>query len=73
MNSRLEKLEKMPSGGFTLTFQGGAKVEADAVVGADGVKSTIRRLLLGDNHPDAYPKYSGEFGKIRMIYSSGND
>ena len=35
----------------TLTFANGATVEADAVIGADGVRSTIRQALYGDDHP----------------------
>lgn len=64
MNKRLQDLVKEQSGGYTLIFQDGTKVEADAVVGADGIKSKTRQILLGEDNPDAYPKYSGEFGTI---------
>jgi salicylate hydroxylase len=39
-------------GGFSvLTFAHGATVEADLVVGADGIKSTVRRQLFSDQQP----------------------
>ena len=63
MNKRIENLIEKPSGAYTLSFQDGTTTEADAVIGADGIKSTVRQILLGKDNPDAYPKYSGEFGK----------
>ena len=63
MNKRLENLVRKPSGAYTLSFQDGTTTEADAVIGADGIKSAVRQILLGNDNPDAYPKYSGEFGK----------
>jgi salicylate hydroxylase len=39
----------------TLSFVDGARVECDAVIGADGIHSTIRRCLLG---PEA-PRFTG--------------
>ena len=63
MDKRLENLVTQPSGGYTLSFEDGTTAEADAVIGADGIKSRVRQILLGKDNPDAYPKYSGEFGK----------
>jgi salicylate hydroxylase len=34
-----------------LAFENGAHVEADIVIGADGVRSVIRQALYGDDHP----------------------
>ena len=34
-----------------LTFANGAKVEADFVIGADGVRSIVRQALYGDDNP----------------------
>ncbi|GJN76258.1 monooxygenase [Purpureocillium lilacinum] len=41
-----------------LTFQDGTTAEADAVIGCDGVKSTLRRIMFGDDHPASRPRYS---------------
>ena len=39
-----------------LTFANGARVEADLVIGADGIRSAVRAQLLGDSRP----VFSGE-------------
>ncbi|MEU1199706.1 FAD-dependent monooxygenase [Streptomyces sp. NPDC005813] len=46
-----------------LTFAGGATVEADLVVGADGIKSVVRRELFGDKGP----VFSGEHAYRAVI------
>jgi 6-hydroxynicotinate 3-monooxygenase len=38
-------------GGFTLRFADGTSATADAIVGADGVHSTVREILLGAERP----------------------
>lgn len=47
------KLESIVDNGTsaTLTFTNGNVVEADLVVGADGIKSTVRKLLFSDQQP----------------------
>ena len=52
------KLETVEDKGdrAVLTFAGGRTVEADLVVGADGIKSTVRRQLFSDQEP----VFSGE-------------
>ncbi|MFI8949782.1 FAD-dependent oxidoreductase [Streptomyces sp. NPDC053750] len=46
-----------------LTFAGGKTVEADLVVGADGIKSVVRRELFGDKGP----VFSGEHAYRAVI------
>ncbi|ETI20207.1 hypothetical protein G647_08241 [Cladophialophora carrionii CBS 160.54] len=67
MDKRLVSIDENPSGGVTLTFDDGTMFDADAVVGADGIKSRTRQLLLGEDNPDAKPKYSGEFGYRSLV------
>lgn len=43
-------------GEAALTFEDGGEVEADVIVGADGLHSAIRKQLTGDAKP---PEYSG--------------
>src|SRR5690349_8620732 len=38
-------------GGVTLSFADGTKAEADAVIGADGVHSLVRELVVGPDTP----------------------
>lgn len=49
--------------GAVLTFAGGRTVEADLVVGADGIKSVVRRQLFGDKGP----VFSGEHAYRAVI------
>ena len=49
LDHRLVGLEPLAAGGVRLAFANGNTVEADAVVGADGVNSVVRRLLFGES------------------------
>ena len=49
--------------GATLTFAGGKTVEADLVVGADGIRSVVRSQLFSDNEP----VFSGEHAYRAVI------
>ena len=57
LDHRLIHLDHRPVGveertdGVVLAFANGAKVEADFVIGADGVRSVIRQALYGDDDP----------------------
>jgi len=50
LNRRVTAVTQEPDG-VTLTFADGATVRADAVIGADGIHSTIRELLFGKESP----------------------
>jgi salicylate hydroxylase len=50
LDHRLVGLEER-SEGVVLTFANGAKVEAEFVIGADGLRSVIRHALYGDDNP----------------------
>ena len=50
LDHRLVGVEER-SEGVVLAFANGAKVEAEFVIGADGVRSVIRHALYGHDHP----------------------
>lgn len=50
LGKRLAGIEESRTG-VTLIFAGGERAEADAVVGADGVHSVVREILLGPEKP----------------------
>ncbi|MGB6536607.1 MAG: FAD-dependent monooxygenase [Xanthobacteraceae bacterium] len=50
LGHRLTTLEER-SAGIALTFANGAGVEADFVIGADGVRSAVRQALYGEDNP----------------------
>lgn len=51
LNRRLVGLDRA-AGGIRLSFAGGHAVEADAVIGAAGVHSTVQALLFGESQPN---------------------
>lgn len=55
LGTALEHLEQGECG-VTASFAGGASVDADLVIGADGLRSTVRRLVLPEVEP-SYPGY----------------
>lgn len=48
-------------GRLQLAFEDGSKASVDAVVGCDGVKSKVRQLLLGQDHPAARATYASQY------------
>ncbi|GAM82791.1 hypothetical protein ANO11243_007770 [Dothideomycetidae sp. 11243] len=50
--------DKESSCKVVLRFKDGSTVEADALLGCDGIHSTTRRVLLGADHPASRPGYS---------------
>lgn len=46
LNKRLASIDDGSSGPVRLTFEDGSSAEAEAVIGCDGVKSVVRRMLL---------------------------
>jgi 6-hydroxynicotinate 3-monooxygenase len=52
LGHQLTSLEQRADGSVRLTFANGATVDADAVVGADGVHSLIRDILFGKDLPN---------------------
>ena len=57
LGARLERLEQDGTG-VTACFEDGSDARGDLLVGADGVDSTVRRLLLADGPP----RYAGYIG-----------
>lgn len=47
------------NGPLTLHFTDGSTHECDMLIGADGIHSTIRRLILGEQDPAAHPRNTG--------------
>jgi 6-hydroxynicotinate 3-monooxygenase len=50
LNRKLVGLEQTKSG-VTLIFEDGGRTQVDAVIGADGVHSVVREILLGPERP----------------------
>ena len=66
LGHRLAGLEERDDG-VTLSFANGATVEAEFVIGADGVRSIVRQALYGDDHPT----YTGQM--VWRAFLNGSD
>lgn len=47
------------NGPITLHFTDGSTHECDILIGADGIHSTVRKLILGEQDPAAHPRNTG--------------
>lgn len=63
---RVEDVEEV-TGGVRLTFHDGSTAEASAVVGCDGIKSRVRRMLLGDDNITAHAQFTGKYAYRGLI------
>ncbi|OCL02952.1 putative monooxygenase [Glonium stellatum] len=52
---------------LVLHFQDGDTAEADAVIGCDGIKSRVRKLILGEDHPAALPSYNHQYALRGLV------
>jgi len=64
---RVEKVEEVANGPVILHFADGTTAEADAVVGADGVKSHVRQSLLGTENPESHANYTYKYAYRGLI------
>ena len=67
MGKKLVDVTTRHDGSYTLHFADGESVDADVVVGADGIKSTCRQLLLGEKSSEVNPKFAKEFAYRAMV------
>ena len=55
------------SNGVQIKFEDGSEASASAAVGCDGVKSNIRKMVLGKEDPAAYPFFTGKYAYRGLI------
>ena len=69
--ARLVSVEEVKrDGGSTavnLTCANGTTTTADVVIGCDGVKSQLRRIVLGDDSPQVQPVFTGKYAYRGLI------
>jgi len=59
--------EDEESGKLIMKFHDGSSAKADAVIGCDGIKSTVRRMIVGENHPSAHPTYTHKYAYRGLV------
>ena len=59
---KLADIEEGGSNGrLVMKFEDGTTAEADAVIGCDGIKSRVRQIIVGKDHPSAHPSYTHKY------------
>ncbi|OAA36870.1 hypothetical protein NOR_07390 [Metarhizium rileyi] len=64
---RMESLELGKEGKVVLAFADGTMAEADAVIGCDGIKSSVRKSILGAHHPASNAQYTNNVAYRGLI------
>ncbi|KAJ5279594.1 salicylate hydroxylase [Penicillium angulare] len=65
-SKKLVTFDKNSDGSLTLHFADGTTHDCDVLIGADGIRSTVRRLLLGEDEPSAFPRNSCAWGVMTL-------
>ncbi|KAI9711072.1 MAG: hypothetical protein M1812_007266 [Candelaria pacifica] len=58
---RLDAAQDVGDDGVLMHFTDGTMAHADAVIGCDGIKSQLRKAVLGKDDPAAYPAFTGKY------------
>jgi salicylate hydroxylase len=64
---RLQNITEDGDGQMLMSFEDGTSAKADIVIGCDGIKSRVRQLIVGDNHPSAHPVYTHKYAYRGLI------
>ena len=59
--------ENSSTGRLVMRFEDGTTAEADAVIGCDGIKSRVRQIIVGKDHPSAYPSYTHKYAYRGLV------
>ena len=64
---RLESISQRENGLMHMTFMDGTTATADAILGCDGIKSRVRQIMFGDDHPCAHPTYTHKYAYRALV------
>lgn len=64
---RLSSLSENDKGRIVMSFEDGSTAETDAVIGCDGIKSKVRQIILGADHPSANPSYTHKYAYRGLV------
>ena len=66
-NHRVVAIDDLGTEGVRIHFEHGATATADAAVGCDGIKSRVRRIVLGEDNPAAHPSFTGKYAYRGLV------
>ena len=66
-NKRLRTITENGEGRLVMNFEDGTTAEADAVIGCDGIKSRVRQIVVGADHPSAQPVYTHKYAYRGLV------
>jgi salicylate hydroxylase len=64
---RFQSLEKGSDGRWQIKFEDGSSATADAVIGCDGIKSSVRKWMYGADHPCSAPTYTHKYAYRALV------
>ncbi|KAF7544844.1 hypothetical protein G7Z17_g9628 [Cylindrodendrum hubeiense] len=64
---QIENISEDSQGKKVMKFTDGTSASADAVVGCDGIRSTVRQIIVGASHPSARPTYSHKYAYRGLV------
>lgn len=64
---RLERIDRVDGGKYTMFFADGSTAKADAILACDGIKSKVRQCLFGADHPCALPSYTHKYAYRALV------
>ncbi|KAJ5718832.1 uncharacterized protein N7483_009914 [Penicillium malachiteum] len=66
-NKRLDTITERADGKLVLKFEDGSEDVTDVVIGCDGIKSRVRQLMVGEDHPSAKPSYTHKYAYRGLV------
>ncbi|KAJ5855256.1 hypothetical protein N7455_009204 [Penicillium solitum] len=66
-NKRLDDITEREDRKLVLKFADGSEDVTDVVIGCDGIKSRIRQLMVGEDHPSANPTYTHKYAYRGLV------
>ena len=66
-NKHLDTVAESDSGRMAMRFSDGSVEEADVVIGCDGIKSKVRGLIVGEEHPSATPSFTHKYAYRGLV------